>query len=415
MSGDSQLDLPAGLDHEAISSFLRDEGRQWLRDANIIGISIGEKRSGGGGTGVVAVRFDVIGKLDHPADIIRAGSRPIPETIEIGGVSLPTDVREAWPKAQASPPIRRKAKLDPLIGGISLGSGTDTGTLGAILWHRPSGQRVALSNWHVLANDPDGRTVFQPGPEDSGGKRNPAGRLKDQELNIDVDAAIATIEGRGARDEIAGLGVPVTGIRRPQPGMPVAKSGKESEITYGRVAEPLKLTSYYVFGRPAWHEIMVCVIEPDPARPGQGQLSMAGDSGSCWMALGDDGRATGEMIGLHVAGDDGLGVAYACHADKVFERFGLEPVGQRAAAAPPAPPPAAVPAPRPLRYRVIARDGLLVRSGPGREFPDKGGLAFGSEVRVIARHGDWLAVDLEGDGKTDGFMHGSLLQPLDPA
>lgn len=411
--GAGAVRLPPGLDEDTVRNFLRNEGRQWLRDTNIIGISVGEKRSGGVGVGVPAVRFDVIGKLADPAAIIRAGSRPIPEVIDVGGISLPTDVVEAWPQAHGSTAARRKSKLDPLIGGISVGSGTDTGTLGAILWHRPTGQRVGLSNWHVLANDPDGTSVFQPGLGDVGGRRHPIGRLQDKELSFDLDAAITTIQGRNVRDEIAGLGVAVSGVRKPALNMRVVKSGKETDVTFGRISDPNKLTSFQILGRPAWHDIMVFAIEPDPGSPPpDGDLSREGDSGSCWMFVEEDGRITGDMVGLHVAGDASLGLAYACHADKVFERFDLEPLGNRALS--PAPPPAPGSA-GPVLHRVTARDGLLIRTGPGREFPDKGGLAFGTEVSVIARHGDWLAVDLQGDGAADGFMHGSLLKPIDPS
>src|SRR5205085_6254699 len=155
---------------------------------------------------------------------------------------------------------------------------------------------------------------------------------------------------------------------------------------------------------------MVFSIKADLQRPPPtGEIAEQGDSGSCWMfAEEGDGRITGDMVGLHVAGDAGLGLAYACYADKVFQRFGLEPLGARTLA-----PSEALLAPGkpPALHKVIARDGLLIRSGPGREFPDKGGLPFGATVRVIGQRGDWSMVDLQGDGKADGFMHGSLLAP----
>src|SRR3954471_15717187 len=318
--GKSESGLPAGLSRESISRFLREGARAWLQDPNIVGISVGEKESGGEGTGITAVRFEVVGKLADRADIIRAGTRPIPERIEIDGISLPTDVEEGWPEAHALAPSNAKARHDPVSGGISIGTRTDTGTLGALLWHKPSGQPVALSNWHILANDGEGAPTFQPGPGDSAGQSHPLGTLRDQVLDIDLDAAISTVRGRGVRVEIAGLGVPVSAVAAPKLDMPVVKAGKETGITFGRISNVEMQLTYRVFGLPERHAIMVCVIKPDPQRPASSALSAHGDSGSCWMLVGDDGRPTGTMIGLHVAGDAGKKLAYACYADKVFER-----------------------------------------------------------------------------------------------
>lgn len=38
-------------------------------------------------------------------------------------------------------------------------------------------------------------------------------------------------------------------------------------------------------------------------------------------------------------------------------------------------------------------------------------LPFGTEVFVLAKEGDWALVDLQGDGKADGFMFASFLRP----
>lgn len=388
----------------AIQDYLRNEGRGWLRYPNIVGIGVGEKEKKGKPVGEHAVRFDVVCKFDNATDIIRAGSRPIPNSISIGGVLFPTDVIEAKPEAQALQPPQRKSKLDPLLGGISSGSGTDTGTLGAILWHKATGQPVGLSNWHVLANDPDGPSTYQPGPEDAGGQRHSLGSVIDRELSIDLDAAITTLGSRTLRNEIAALGVKVMEAVDPEDGMLLVKSGKETEVTYGRVSTIFKTTSYFVFGRPTLHDISVFEIQQDPLWPSPFGISRKGDSGSCWMLAHSDGRPTSKMVGLHVAGDNVLGLAYACPATKVFTRFGLEPVGNRTSTTSPAG--AMVKA----VHRVLARDGLLVRSGPGLDFPERGGLPFDAEVHVMSRHGDWVMVDLQGDGKADGFMHSAFLE-----
>jgi hypothetical protein len=63
------------------------------------------------------------------------------------------------------------------------------------------------------------------------------------------------------------------------------------------------------------------------------------------------------------------------------------------------------------RARVNARSGLRLRGGPGLEFPVIRLVPFGTPVYVIARSGAWSQVDLEGDGRADGHVHGSFLLP----
>ena len=149
----------SGPDAAAIASFLRDAGLGWLRVPNIVGVSVGRKRRGGKEVGELAVIFDVVAKLDDKPAIVRAGSRPLPSAITIGDHLLPTDVVEGWPKPNAAPLDR----CDPVPGGVSIGGRAETGTLGAVVRHLPTGQAVALSNWHVLVNGNDGGATFQPG------------------------------------------------------------------------------------------------------------------------------------------------------------------------------------------------------------------------------------------------------------
>lgn len=64
------------------------------------------------------------------------------------------------------------------------------------------------------------------------------------------------------------------------------------------------------------------------------------------------------------------------------------------------------------RHVIIARRGLLLRSGPGSHFADLGGHPAGTEVWVIARSGEWAQVDLGGDGLADGYMHAGYLRAV---
>lgn len=68
--------------------------------------------------------------------------------------------------------------------------------------------------------------------------------------------------------------------------------------------------------------------------------------------------------------------------------------------------PAALP-----RFRVIARDGLRLRSGPGTEFERIGLLPLGTVIFEVRREGEWSFVDQQGDGRIDGAVHGGFLQP----
>ncbi|MDQ8755518.1 SH3 domain-containing protein [Sphingosinicella sp. LHD-64] len=393
---------------DAITDFLAGEAFRWLDIPNIVGVSIAQKQQDGMPSDQLAVRFDVIAKLDARAEIVRAGSRPIPGTIEIAGHVLPTDVVESWPQPEEAA-ASRTSRLDPICGGISVGNRDETGTLGAVLWHNPTAQPVVLSNWHVLHNNAQDPVALQPGPGDGGtAERDVLGRVQDAVLNSRLDAAIATIRHRQIDPRLAGLGIAVEGVMRPKAGMRVVKSGKSTRLTKGVVSR-MQSVSFNFSSLPLRHKMLVWVIEPDSAQPNDGPISLTGDSGSCWMLAGPDGRPTGTMVALHVGGNEGR-VAYSCPADEIFAHFQISPLGER-------------PGPDPLqsatsgvpglgRHSVIARNGLLVRSGPGAEFPERGDLAFGMEVGILTRHGDWFMVDLQGDGRADGFVHGAFLKPV---
>lgn len=61
------------------------------------------------------------------------------------------------------------------------------------------------------------------------------------------------------------------------------------------------------------------------------------------------------------------------------------------------------------RYKVIARNGLRLRSGPGLDHGIISMLSEGTVVTVQGFEGDWARVDLENDGLIDGFAFRSFL------
>lgn len=67
-------------------------------------------------------------------------------------------------------------------------------------------------------------------------------------------------------------------------------------------------------------------------------------------------------------------------------------------------------APTMAAMEVTARSGLRLRGGPGRDYDVVGGMPFGMRVFAGAAQGDWLPIDVEGDGAVDGFAHGAFLR-----
>ncbi len=64
--------------------------------------------------------------------------------------------------------------------------------------------------------------------------------------------------------------------------------------------------------------------------------------------------------------------------------------------------------------RVTARRGLMLRAGagPGLEFDIFQKLPARPAVLERSREGDWVGVDLEGNGLLDGYCHGAFLARL---
>ena len=65
------------------------------------------------------------------------------------------------------------------------------------------------------------------------------------------------------------------------------------------------------------------------------------------------------------------------------------------------------------RFVVIARDGLRLRSGASQDASIIRTIPEGTVVNVLSREGSFGLVDLEGDGKADGFMSLPFLRAID--
>lgn len=224
---------------------------------------------------------------------------------EIGGIPCDVVIGTYEPHAPD-----RLAAVDPAMPGISIGNvpRQGTGTLGCFVRDNTDGSLCVLSNWHVLCGSTEaeaGDMISQPGPRHLGlDPARPIARLRRwADLAHGIDAAIAQI-GDGFRYDLQPLDVPARPIAAAEPkvGMQVVKSGAISGATHGLIdgiegSYPMDYSPYGDTSR--WMDGVRIV--PNPAHPAS-EISLGGDSGSVWLDI-----ATGAAVGLHFAGEDGLG------------------------------------------------------------------------------------------------------------
>ncbi len=169
-----------------------------LAKRNVVGVAVGYKNKGNETNGDVALVILVEQKMPLAA---LAADDLIPREID----GLRTDVVEVgFLRAQQTP----RERFRPTIpSGVSLGHYKVTaGTLGAMVKDRTTGERLILSNNHVLANSNDalkGDAILQPGTMDGG--------LNPQDVIATLERFIAL---RYAGDPVD---VPVPGIPTPTP------------------------------------------------------------------------------------------------------------------------------------------------------------------------------------------------------
>lgn len=133
-----------------------------LEMQNVIGVGVGYQIQGGEQTGNYAIVVMVSRKLPLPA---LAPNAILPKNVD--GIAI--DVIEVGELRALQ---ARTDRWRPAPGGISIGHYKITaGTFGAIVRDKISGERLLLSNNHVLANSNDadpGDLILQPGPIDGG-------------------------------------------------------------------------------------------------------------------------------------------------------------------------------------------------------------------------------------------------------
>ena len=288
-----------------------------LRKPHVVGVGVAKKKIGGKETDEPCVVVFVEKKV--PNSQLRKKDR-VPETV--GGVK--TDVIEtgeiralglSTPEA-----ISRTARIRPALGGVSIGHvRTTAGTLGATV--HCGGQRLILSNNHVLANSNDasrGDSILQPGPADGGTANDEIAVLETfvpiafedprasstsawtrflQRLGVRrrsisegnrVDAALARpLRDADLSEKILDIGR-VAGVTEVHVGAMVRKSGRTTGLTEGRIiaTDSTVRVRYGPHVATFRHQLVA------------GPMSGPGDSGS--LAVDTENRA----VGLLFAGSD---------------------------------------------------------------------------------------------------------------
>lgn len=298
-----------------------------LAKPNVVGVGVGHKR----GRGQASNELSVVTLVSHK--IAKEGLDPgalVPR--EIDGVRTDViEVGELW--AFQSP----RQRWRPALGGVSVGHyRVSAGTLGAVVRDRATGDRLILSNNHVLANSNNaqpGDAIIQPGGADGGrGDNDIFARLErfiplkftteggqcdvasayarigngvatllgsshrvetvhvnPQAVNA-VDAALARpVNDADLLAEVMGIGE-VAGTLEGDLGLPIRKSGRTTGLTTGEIIA-LEATVNVNFGggRVATFDGQF-ITTP---------MSQGGDSGSLIVAA-DSSQA----VGLLFAGSD---------------------------------------------------------------------------------------------------------------
>jgi len=251
---------------------------------------------------------------------------PVQDLVPAVVEGAPTDVIQTGVIRALQAPTGR---FRPAPGGVSVGHVAITaGTLGC--WVIKNGQKVILSNNHVLANSNDaeiGDAIVQPGPFDGGSfpqdhianlaqfvpisfQGDPSEcqfanavvsvfnlgcrligsytRYKVTKIQAEdnlVDAAIAApLNAADVKDEILNIG-PIQGTVQGQLGMAIKKSGRTTGLTTGEIQQ-VDVTANVQYGAG-----QVAVFTDQLLA---GAMSQGGDSGSA--ILNESNRLTGLLF-----------------------------------------------------------------------------------------------------------------------
>jgi hypothetical protein len=266
--------------------------RDIFKDRNIVGIGISEKETEKKKTGELGLCFYVEKKM------ARSKVNPqkiIPPVLSVADrAAVFTDVKQI---GKVVPQVNRRQT--PIQSGFSIGDGTETGTLGAIV--KKGKKFFLLSNSHVLAKGGKGKlgtAIIYPGDADlSGAKAQPIGTLSHIfpfQVTADfvnhVDAAMAEVDP----DFVAKLNFSIfrakspLAVTDPTRGMKISIRGRTSGNSNGTITD-----IHFSIALPYPGVGKVGFIDQVLAT----RYSEGGDSGSLVVE-----RDTGKIVGLHFAG-----------------------------------------------------------------------------------------------------------------
>ncbi|MEZ0449014.1 peptidase S32, partial [Cellulomonas sp. ICMP 17802] len=320
---------PASHTRDQIRTTKRTVEDALIARPGVVGVDIGEKRSGGSPTGRQAIVVHVERKR---ADDDLADSERIPSEID----GIPTDIVEHRVRllAGAAAAPQPSKRVRPLAGGISLGPATPVtvpidgqaqlrsvnGTLGVLVYERHTGRTFGLTNWHVAAGDgleDVASTWIQPALADGGDPRHDRiGALVRGALTDRIDAAVVALApGAPWLPGIVGIG-PVTGSGPAAEDAAVRKSGRTTGLTSG-VVTSTDYTTSVDFGPGIGWKTLRDQIRIEPGE-GVDAFSAEGDSGSAVVA--EDGT----VVGLLWAGEDDGSFSVASPIAVVLDTLGVD-------------------------------------------------------------------------------------------
>ena len=264
---------------------------------HVIGTCIGKRREQGCKTDetclVVLVKEKVPDAQLDPDD-------RIPETIDLDGVTVRTDVQQVGDvriQALVEEEEDRQERLRPAPGGISAGHPEiTTGTMGSTVLETERGERVVLTNAHVAApieGAEEGDAFLQPGVADGGDEGDAIGELvewsevREDEPN-ESDSALVAVEPNDIDDEILGVG-PLVGWTEADidEDEDFTKSGRTTGVTTGDlrgVDGRIEVGGF--FDQPVTFEGLDVY----------GPLSAGGDSGSLIGVLEGEGVRAASLL-----------------------------------------------------------------------------------------------------------------------
>jgi len=287
--------------------------RALRRYPNVCGLGVGFKVKKGKRINTLALRVYVTQKV--PRSRLKPGDR-LPATIE----GLPVDVIVREPVFRLFDPYHpspeNAARHVVLRGGISIGVGAATGTLGGSLFENGSLLDVMLTNWHVACEEVNcsAGTGIQPGVFDGAGRERPVGNVLRSVLDERVDCAILGLNGVALLERtvlaVGALGIPVAA----ELGMAVQKVGRTSGLTTGTVTDidaDVDVSNASGGGGSTFHH--------------EGQIEFEGDDGM--IQRGDSGslllEMNGNVVGLCFAGNEDGDNGDACHIQDVLNALDI--------------------------------------------------------------------------------------------